>query len=143
MDALKRLKREEGQVLVWALILLPVLMLLVGMLFEGGMMYRTYRAAQMAADSAAHAAAQEMDPGTYLRTGRVVLSDGATGVAQSYAARNSRGAVTCGQPQVWAQRVQVGCTATLRPAFIRVVPEIHVAVVGRARPAWGVTREHE
>jgi len=105
-------------VLVWVLVLLPLLLLMAALLVEGGLMYRTYRLAQMAADAAAHAAAQELDVALYLRTGRVALTPNAATVARNIAATNTRGQVTCGVPQVWANRVELICQADLHPVIL-------------------------
>ncbi len=134
---------EQGQVLVWVLVLLPLLLLMAALLIEGGLMYRTYRLAQMAADAAAHAAAQEIDVALYMRTGRVALTPNAATVAQTIAATNTRGQVTCGVPQVWANRVELICQADLHPVVLIGGPTVHVSVRGRARPAWGATGEYE
>ena len=134
---------EQGQVLVWVLVLLPLLLLMAALLIEGGLMYRTYRLAQMAADAAAHAAAQELDVALYMRTGRVALTPNAATVARNIAATNTRGQVTCGVPQVWANRVELICQADLHPVVLIGGPTVHVSVRGRARPAWGATGEYE
>ena len=134
---------EQGQVLVWVLVLLPLLLLMAALLIEGGLMYRTYRLAQMAADAAAHAAAQELDVALYMRTGRVALTPNAATVAQNIAATNTRGQVTCGVPHVWANRVELICQADLHPIVLISGPTVHVSVRGRARPAWGATGEYE
>ena len=134
---------EQGQVLIWLLILLPVLLLLVAVLVDGGLMYRSYRLAQMAADAATHAAAQELDVALYLQTGRVALTPAAAQVAQTSATTNLRGALTCGVPQVWATQVELVCQTALQPVLLRGLPPVHVAVRGRARPAWGASQEHE
>ena len=134
---------EQGQVLVWVLVLLPLLLLMAALLLEGGLMYRTYRLAQMAADAAAHAAAQELDVALYMRTGRVALTPNAATVAQTIATTNTRGQVTCGVPQVWANRVELICQADLHPVVLIGGPTVHVSVRGRARPAWGAVQEHE
>ena len=138
-----RLPDEQGQVLVWVLVLLPLLLLMAALLIEGGLMYRTYRLAQMAADAAAHAAAQELDVALYMRTGRVALTPNAATVAQTIAVTNTRGQVTCGVPQVWANRVELICQADLHPVVLIGGPTVHVHVRGRARPAWGATVENE
>ncbi len=134
---------EQGQVLVWVLVLLPLLLLMAALLIEGGLMYRTYRLAQMAADAAAHAAAQELDVALYLRTGRVALTANAATVARNIATTNTRGQVTCGVPQVWANRVELICQADLHPVVLIGGSTVHVRVRGRARPAWGATAEYE
>ena len=134
---------EQGQVLIWLLVLLPVLLLLVAVLVDGGLMYRSYRLAQMAADAATHAAAQELDVALYVQTGRVALTPAAAQVAQTSAATNLRGSLTCGVPQVWAHQVELVCQTALQPVLLRGFPPVHVAVRGRARPAWGVSQERE
>jgi hypothetical protein len=138
-----RVAEERGEVLVWLLILLPLLLLMAALPIEGGLMYRSYRLAQMAADAAAHAAAQEIDTARYLRTGQVALTPQAAQVAQHIATANARGPITCGRPQIWAQRVELVCYARLRPVVLIGGPEVHVTVKGSARPAWGVTQERE
>ena len=138
-----RLPGEEGQVLVWLLILLPLLLLMAGILIEGGMMFRTYRLAQLATDAAAHAAAQELDTALYLRTGRVALTPAAATVAQTITATNTRGQVTCGQPLIWADRVELVCRTHLRPIVLFRESAVEVTVRGRARPAWGIAGEGE
>lgn len=138
-----RIPDERGQVLVWVLVLLPLLLLMAAILVEGGLMYRTYRLAQLAADAAAHAAAQEIDTALYLQTGRVALTANAATVAQSVASANTRGQVTCGTPQVWANRVELICQANLQPVILIGGPTVHVSVRGHARPAWGAMQEGE
>ncbi len=113
------------------------------MLIDGGMMFRIYRLAQLAADAAAHAAAQELDTDLYLRTGRVALTPEAAQVAQDLVARNTHGQVTCGRPHIWAERVELVCRAHLRPVVLFRETTIEVAVRGRARPAWGISEEGE
>ena len=105
--------------------------------------YLHHRTAQMAADAAAHAAAQELDVALYMRTGRVALTPNAATVAQTIAVTNTRGQVTCGVPQVWANRVELICQADLHPVVLIGGPTVHVSVRGRARPAWGATVEYE
>jgi len=116
---------------------------MAGILIEGGMMFRTYRLAQLAADAAAHAAAQELDTALYLCTGRVALTPAAATVAQTIAASNTHGQVMCGQPQIWANRVALVCRARLRPVVLFRESAVEVTVRGRARPAWGIAGEGE
>ncbi len=139
---LQQCQREEGQVLIWLLLLLPLLLLLTFMLYEGGLMYRTYRIAQMAADAGAHAAAQDIDVAHYQATGQLRLTPQAAGVAQYYASRNARGPITCTAPTIWATQVELHCQATL-PSFFLAGQSIQVQVRGRARPAWGATQEQQ
>ena len=56
---------QRGQVLVWIVFMLPVLLALIGLVFDGGMMWNQFRRARWVADGAAVAAASEIDPITY------------------------------------------------------------------------------
>ena len=134
------LEREEGQVLVWLIVLLPLLLLVVAMVFEGGMMYRTYRIAQAAADAGAHAAAMHIDRGAYLRSDQIRLDPGATEAARQAALRNSPAIVSCGAPAIAGNRVELVCRAALRPTLLPG-PVTFVTVRGRARPGWGISGE--
>jgi len=133
-------KGEEGQVLVWLVVLLPLLLLVVGMVWEGGMMYRTYRIAQAAADAGAHAAAMHLDQGAYLQTGRILLDAGASEAARQAALRNSPAILDCGAPMIVGNHVELVCRAALRPTLLPG-PETIVSVQGRARPGWGISGE--
>ena len=73
----------------------------------------------------------------------VLKGPAAAQVAQNIAATNLRGSLTCGAPQVWANQVELICQTDLQPLLLRGVPPVHVAVRGRARPAWGVSQELE
>jgi uncharacterized membrane protein len=53
--------REKGQALVLMVIALPLAMVLVGLVVDGGMMYLAHRAATTAANLAAQAASHAID----------------------------------------------------------------------------------
>ena len=53
VGASRVMQEEQGQAAVWLVILLPVLLALVGLVFDGGMLYAQYRRGRWAADGAA------------------------------------------------------------------------------------------
>ena len=69
--------RETGQVLVWTVLLLPLLLALVGLVLDGGLLFVQWRRARWAADGAAVAAASEINPALYAQSGQVKLDLGA------------------------------------------------------------------
>src|SRR3989304_3137919 len=60
---------ESGQVLVWTIVMLPLLLALVGLVFDGGMLFVQHRRARWAADGAAVVAASEIGRRTVRRHG--------------------------------------------------------------------------
>ncbi|MER3401704.1 MAG: hypothetical protein C4313_11440 [Thermoflexus sp.] len=135
--------REQGQILVWVLLMLGVMGLLVGMIYEGGRMFRAWRRLRMAADAAAFAAAQWVDPDTFQASGRVVLRwPQAQRAAQEAAALNAPGAA-CATAYVnpLTGKVVVRCYGRIRGLLL--LGEIRLAARGEARPAFGARNEGE
>jgi Flp pilus assembly protein TadG len=142
-SAIRNLQSESGQYLVWFLILLPLIMALVGLVVDGGFMYSTFRRAQIAVDTAAQAAAHEVDAAHFAATNEVRLSPEAMAVAQEYASINSRNQVYLTSLTVNGDRVQAAGVAVLPTLFMRMVgvEQMRVHVVGYARPAFGLNVE--
>jgi len=135
--------RESGQVLVWTLVLLPLLLVLVGLVFDGGVLWSQYRRGRWAADGAAVAAASEIDPALYASTGQTKLDPNrAVATARRYALDNNP-ALSLTSVTVSGNRVQVAGTLTVRPVFLGLfgVGPLELAVRGEERPAWGISRE--
>lgn len=134
---------ESGQVLVWTLVLLPLLLALVGLVFDGGLLWSQYRRGRWAADGAAVAAASEIDPALYARTGQTKLDPNrAVATARKYALDNNP-ALTLSSVTINGGQVQVAGTLRVRPAFLGLfgVGPLELAVRGEERPAWGISRE--
>ena len=135
--------RESGQVLVWTLVLLPLLLALVGLVFDGGLLWSQYRRGRWAADGAAVAAASEIDPALYAHTGQTKLDPNrAAATARKYALDNNP-ALTLSRVTVNGGQVQVAGTLRVRPAFLGLfgVGPLELMVRGEERPAWGISRE--
>jgi uncharacterized membrane protein len=135
---------ESGQYLAWFLIMIPLVLALIGLVVDGGFMYRWYRVSQIAADTAAQAAAHEVDAAHFSATNQVILDPDALEVAQYYAGLNSQGRVRVTQVAVTPDnRVRVIARATVPTIFMQAVgiPSVQVGVVGYARPAFGLNEE--
>ena len=137
------LSDESGQAAVWLIVLLPVLLGLVGLVFDGGMMYAQYRRARWAADGAAVAAANAIDPVLYTHTGQVKLDAGlAYGTARRYALENDP-ALNLGSVSLDNNTVRVRGTLQIQPSFLSLfgVGLMTLTISGQERPAWGIARQ--
>ena len=136
------LDRERGQVLAWTAILLPLMLALVGLVYDGGVLWVQYRQARWAADGAAVAAASEIDPAQYARGGQVRLNpSAAAGTAIHFAQLNHPNLhVQYVYFQAGAVRVQ-GWTE-VQPVFWGLfgVGRVRLTITGQERPAWGIDR---
>ncbi len=136
---------ESGQVIIWAIILLPLLLALVGLVFDGGLLFVQHRRARWAADGAAVAAASEIDAALFADTGQVKISAGqAAATAQRFAQLNSPN-LRISRVYVQSNTVVVQGTVSVRPVFLGLfgVGELRLGVTGKERPAWGIAREGE
>ena len=131
---------EAGQILVWVVILLPLLLALTGLVFDGGLLWAQYRRARWAADGAAVAAASEMDWPVFMETGRVVLGANAANTAFHYAQQND--------PNLRVTSVYVQDGAVYAQGWTQVEPvflsmfgatSMRLNVTGKERPAWGAS----
>jgi hypothetical protein len=120
---------------------------MIGLVVDGGLILAHYRRAQIAADTAAHAASHQISIEVFMETNQVVLSAVAMEEAIKYARYNSH----AGQELVIneisildeGRLVRVTGQASLPTAFMRLVgiPEVNVTVVGKAYPAYGIDEE--
>jgi Flp pilus assembly protein TadG len=135
--------REAGQVVAWIVIALPLLLVLVGLVFDGGLLWAQFRRARWAADGAAVSAASEIAGGEFQERGRVELGDAAVSAANYYAQQNYPGLhVTAAYVQDGIVYVQA--RVEVQPVFLSMVgvDTVRFNVLGRARPYWG-TEEQE
>jgi len=135
---------EQGQVLVWTVVLLPLLIVLTGLVFDGGLMWAQFRRARWAADGAAVAAASDLDRDLFAQTGRVMLTENALWTALHYARQND--------PDLWITSIYVVDNVVHTEGYVHVdtiflgmfgVDGFRLNVSGRERPAWGISREGE
>lgn len=133
---------ERGQVLAWTVILLPVLLVLVGLVFDGGLLWVQYRRARWAADGAAVAAASEINPALYAQAGQVKLDPSrALGTAVYYGQGNNPN-LHLGAIYLQNNEVRVQGWVEVKPVFLSLfgVGAVRLQVTGRERPAWGIVR---
>ena len=135
-------RRQRGQVILWIVIALPLLLALVGLVFDGGLLWIQFRRARWAADGAAVAAASEIDAALFQEKGRVALTEGASYTAYHYAVQNHPG-LHITTIYVQDGQIYVQGWVDVEPVFLRMVgvPTLRLTVLGRERPAWGTTRE--
>jgi uncharacterized membrane protein len=136
--------RETGQVLVWTAVLLPLLIALAGLVFDGGLMFVQHRRARWAMDGAAVAAASEIDAARFAQFGQVKLTTESVAAARRFAQLNNP-SLRVGHVYVQGNTVVVQGTVSVRPVFLGLigVGEVQLAVTGRERPAWGIARQGE
>jgi len=135
---------ERGQALTLFLALFPLLVVLVGLVFDGGMMYLQYRRAGTAANLGAQAASHAIDEEYFARTNGIRLdANRAFAFAQEFAARNSRAGIRVERVSVQSRQVVVDAVTTYHTTFMRLfgIPAVTMRVRGRAYPAYGIDYE--
>ncbi len=135
---------RRGQYLVQTVILLPLLMILVGLVLDGGWMYWQYRRAEIAVNAAAQAASHAIDVDHFRETNEVRLDDGeAYGAASGYVNINQRGQMQVTCLYISPNRVFVSANAQVQTIFFRLagISSLTMRVEGQAYPAFGINRE--
>jgi len=117
---------------------------MVGLVFDGGMMWNQVRRAQWAVDGAAVAAASEIDPYVYRDTGRVTLTHDAYSTAVYYARLNDAN-LHVTSVYIQEQVVYVRAWVKIDTYFLGIfgVNGLRVNVRGRERPAWGISEREQ
>lgn len=141
-------REEEGQYVILFLLVAVALIIMVGLVVDGGRAYAAYRQAQIAADVAAQAAAHQVNQDAFFAANIVALRmPEAMMVAQEYADRNSR--VPLEVLDVYVNpdgaTVTVEARAYVETYFLRLagIRRVRPRVVGHAVAAWGLNREGE
>lgn len=147
MDALKRftsrltLRGEQGQYLVYTALALPMVILLVGLVVDGGLLFAAYRRTVHTASLSAQAASHAIDANHFQRTNQVQLDPlRARQVAVSYAALNSDGQVRVTGLRISGQQVLVQAEARVPLIFMRIFGfrEFIVSAQAVAVPRFGI-----
>ncbi len=136
-----RLKSESGQILFLFAAIFPVIMLFVMLMVDFGGAALTYHRAQVAADSAAYAAAQGVYIHLFSQLNEVLLDPGlAAGLASQYGTAISRGRLHIVQFAVQDDRVWIVGEMEYPTLFARVIglSVIRVRVISSASPAFGI-----
>lgn len=134
----------RGQFLVQFVILFPLMLLLIGLILDGGWMYWQYRRADVTVNSAAQAASHAIDINHFRATDQVRLDrGGAAAVAYDFMNLNRSGSITLTSIQVGRDHISVKATARIPTIFWRLagIPFFDVRVNGTAYPAFGINFE--
>ena len=121
----------------------PVLVALAGLVVDGGLMLIYYRIGRVTVDSAAVAAATQMDEVVFDQENEVVLDAGrACDEAQQYAVFNSRGVVSI-SCSVEANRATVIGRVEAPTLFLRVfgIRSVPFSLSATAELKYGITEE--
>lgn len=140
-----RFRRDErGSFLIQTVILLPVMLLLIGLVLDGGWMYWQYRRTEVMANAAAQAASHAIDLNYFRATNQVKLDRGeAAAVASDFIQLNRRGQITFTGVRVGNDQITVNATARIPTIFFRFagISSFTMQVQGTAYPAFGINRE--
>jgi Flp pilus assembly protein TadG len=139
---------DEGQAIVWFAVAMPLVLMLIVLVVDGGQLYLAYIRARNAAELAAQAGAQSVDESVFRQTNEVVLNiDGSLWTMRQYMVLNS------GARQGRISTSYVGhtayaqvCTQTMVPTlFFRLfgADALPVGACARAYPAHGIRHEGE
>ncbi|CAG0945069.1 hypothetical protein ANRL1_02101 [Anaerolineae bacterium] len=140
----QRLCDERGQYLVQTVVLLPMLMILVGLVLDGGSMYWQYRRAEITVNAAAQAASHAIDVEYFRQTNQVRLDSGeAWSAASGFVNINQRGQMQVTGIQIGNNQVIVNANAEVQTIFFRLagISSLSMRVEGRAYPAFGINME--
>jgi uncharacterized membrane protein len=130
-------KDERGQAIAWVAVFLPMLLVTLGLVIDGGLAFAARRDLQDEADAAAQAGAMQLDQTTYDTSGSVQLDpDGAHQAALQYLSAH---ADVVPSVAVTSDTVQVTVRKSWRTAFIRLfgVREITMSASATARAQVG------
>jgi Flp pilus assembly protein TadG len=145
-DAKRAGQSESGQVLVQTVILLPMMMILVGLVLDGGWMYWQYRRSEIAVNTAAQAASHAIDVDYFRETNQVRLDQGAAwDAASGFLNINQRGQMQVSGIFIGNNQVVVDANAQAQTIFFRLagISTLSMRVQGRAYPAFGINRENQ
>lgn len=137
-------RRERGQIAVALALLIPVLVALTGLVVDGGLMLIQYRRGQIAVDSAALAAAAELDEVIFREANEVQLNSGeAYAAALQYGQQNGGGRVAITGVSVAGRQVTVSGQVTAPTLFMRLfgVGTLRFNLSANAELKHGITEE--
>lgn len=134
---------ESGQAIVWAAVMLPLFLSVVGLAIDAGIVFSARRELQNVADSAARAGAMQVDERTYRASpGTSVVLDqtAAQQLATEYAASHGKGLAA--RVGVEPQRVVVSVSRDVPTGFLRLVgiTTVRVSATAPAELRYGIER---
>ncbi|MBI4496657.1 MAG: pilus assembly protein [Chloroflexi bacterium] len=134
---------QSGQVIVWAAVMLPLFLSVIGLTIDGGIAFSVRRELQNVADAAARAGAMQIDERIYRESaGATLVLDTAAAqqVAAEYVASQGSGlsAVIAAEPQ----RVIVRVSRDMQTSFLRLagVTTVRLDATAPANIRYGIER---
>ncbi len=124
---------ERGQTIVWVAVFLPALLVVLGLVVDGGLALNARRDLQNVADRAARAGAMQIDEAAYQQDGTLRLDPGrATVAAGSYAAGQAVSSVSV---EAGVDDLRVTVQRSWPTAFLRLfgVRAVSMSATGLAR----------
>jgi len=138
MSVVRRLRGDEGQVLVMVALMMVGVVSVVGIVSDGGLVFAQRRDLQNVADAAAAAGAMQIDEAVYRSTGEVVLDEQlARDAAALYL--DAEGGLDY-VVSVLPDRVEVSVSRQATTGFLRVIgiDGVEVSASASAEPRYGV-----
>ncbi len=135
---------ERGQIAVMYALLLPVLIGLVGLVIDGGQAMVHYRRGQVALDSAALAAATQLNEEAFANTNAVELRPSSAYLAAlRYAGENGQGHVSITGINVSGTKVTIYGAVASPTIFMRIfgINQVRLRLSSRAELKYGITQE--
>ncbi|RFS86334.1 pilus assembly protein [Actinomadura spongiicola] len=133
-------ERDRGTIALYTVLFTPIVLLLAGLLVDGGLaIHARQRAADMA-EQAARAGADQIDTDALRRTGEPVLDPGRARAAACDMLTAYRDQVTASRCDADEQEVAVTVQITVRPQLLGIIPglgEFRLTSGATARPVTG------
>ena len=133
-----------GQIAVLFALLMPVLLGVIGLVVDGGMAMVQYRRGQVALDSAALAAATQLDRVAFVDDNTMQLSPAeAVAEATQYLQRNRRGNIAITGINISGTRVFVSGSIASPTIFMRIfgINQVRLNLSASAELKYGITEE--
>ena len=137
-------KASRGQIAVMFALLTPILLGLVGLVVDGGLAMVQYRRGQVSLDSAALAAAAQLNKDVFKTDNVVELMPAEAYVwATTYASENGEGHVSITGVNVYGTQVVVYGTVSSPTIFMRIfgINQVKLNLSARAELKYGITEE--
>lgn len=138
MKVVRRLRDDEGQVLVTVALMMVGVVSVVGLVSDGGLVFAQRRDLQNVADAAAAAGAMQIDEAVYRSTGEVVLDEQLARDAAAFYLDAEGGLDYV--VNVLPDRVEVSVSRQATTGFLRVIgiDGVEVSASASAEPRFGV-----
>ncbi|MEP7199287.1 MAG: pilus assembly protein TadG-related protein [Chloroflexota bacterium] len=132
---------ERGAYLAFTVVAMPLVLTLMGLVIDGGLMFRSQRRAIALTSAAAHVGAQQIDETFFIATNQVRLDyGGAARAANEFLTRNAPDYIRPAGVSVWGDQVRVSAVAEIPTYFLRIfgIGTVRVSVSALARPQHGI-----